>query len=103
MCPPTGGACESWASGHHAKFLRVLNPCRARQNQPHKTVLPQLLPTRIHEEPEKKNVILPVWLNADAKDVFNYSPRLADKVGIMAKLGIPEVARQLANAIKSAT
>jgi hypothetical protein len=29
MYPPTGGACESWASGHHAKFLRILNPAQS--------------------------------------------------------------------------
>jgi hypothetical protein len=51
---------------------------------------------------EKKNVILPVWLNVGVKDVYNYSPRLADKVGLAATLGIPEVARRLANAIKTA-
>lgn len=50
---------------------------------------------------EKQNVILPVWLNVDVKDVYNYSPRLADKVGVAATLGVPEVARRLANAIKT--
>jgi hypothetical protein len=50
---------------------------------------------------EKKNVILPVWLNVEAKDVYNYSSRLADKVGLAATLGAPEVARLLANAIKA--
>jgi hypothetical protein len=50
---------------------------------------------------EKKNVILPVWPNVEAKDVYNYSSRLADKVGLAATLGAPEVARLLANAIKA--
>jgi hypothetical protein len=50
---------------------------------------------------KKKNVILPVWLNVEAKDVYNYSSRLADKVGLAATLGAPEVARLLANAIKA--
>lgn len=50
---------------------------------------------------EKQNVILPVWLNVDVKDVYNYSPRLADKVGLAATLGVPEVARLLANAVKT--
>ncbi|HSI44945.1 MAG TPA: toll/interleukin-1 receptor domain-containing protein [Methylophilus sp.] len=50
---------------------------------------------------EKQNVILPVWLNVDAKDVYEYSPRLADKVGLSASLGAPEVARRLATVIKS--
>lgn len=50
---------------------------------------------------EKQNVILPVWLNVDVKDVYNYSPRLADKVGLSAALGVPEVARRLAIAAKT--
>jgi hypothetical protein len=51
---------------------------------------------------EKKNVILPVWLNVDVNDVFDYSPRLADKVGLASTLGVREIARRLANAIKTA-
>lgn len=51
---------------------------------------------------EKQNVILPVWLNVGVHEVYNYSPRLADKVGISASLGVEEVARQLANAVKAA-
>jgi hypothetical protein len=50
---------------------------------------------------ERKNVILPVWLNVDVKEVYNYSPRLADKVGLAATLGVREVARLLANAVKT--
>lgn len=50
---------------------------------------------------EKQNVILPVWLNVDVKDVYNFSPRMADRVGLAASLGVPEVARRLANAIKT--
>ncbi len=50
---------------------------------------------------EKQNVMLPVWLNVGVKDVYNYSPRLADKVGLSAALGVPEVARLLVNAVKA--
>lgn len=49
---------------------------------------------------EKTNVILPVWLNVDAMDVYKFSPRLADKVGVSAQLGVTEVARRLAQVIK---
>ncbi|MDR3618696.1 MAG: toll/interleukin-1 receptor domain-containing protein [Paludisphaera borealis] len=49
---------------------------------------------------EQQNVILPVWLNVEAKDIYNYSPRLADKVGLPSSLGVVEVARRLANAVK---
>lgn len=51
---------------------------------------------------EKQDVILPVWLNVGVQDVYNYSPRLADKVGLSAELGAAEVARRLAQAIKGA-
>lgn len=50
---------------------------------------------------EKKNVFLPVWLNVSVNEVYNYSPRLADKVGLAASLGAQEVARHLANAVKT--
>ncbi len=49
---------------------------------------------------EKKNVILPVWIDVTVHDVYQYSPRMADKVGISSKLGVQEVARQLTLAIK---
>lgn len=55
----------------------------------------------IREVIEKQNVILPVWLNVDVNDVYNCSPRLADKVGLAATLGVREVARLLANAVKA--
>lgn len=48
----------------------------------------------------RENVILPVWLNVDSRAVYEYSPRLADKVGLLSSLGVQEVARRLANAIK---
>lgn len=49
---------------------------------------------------ERGNVILPVWHNVDAKQVYEYSPRLADKVGLNSSLGVEELARKLVNAIK---
>ena len=49
---------------------------------------------------KRENVILPVWLNVGVHDVYNYRPSLADKIGISANLGAPEVARLLATAIK---
>jgi hypothetical protein len=51
----------------------------------------------VHE----RNVMLPVWLNVNKEGLFNYSPRLLDKLGIDANLGVEEVARQLALAINS--
>jgi hypothetical protein len=50
---------------------------------------------------EKQNVILPVWHNVAVQDVYQYSPRLADKVGLPSSLGVKELARRLSNAIKA--
>ena len=48
---------------------------------------------------EKSNVMLPVWHNVDVNDVCNYSPRLADKVGLNSSIGVEELARKLSSAI----
>jgi hypothetical protein len=44
---------------------------------------------------EKTNVILPVWHNIGAKEIYEYSPRLADKVGLPSSLGVEELAQRL--------
>jgi hypothetical protein len=49
---------------------------------------------------ERGNVMLPVWHNVDAKQVYEYSPRLADKVGLNSSLGVEELARRLVRAIR---
>lgn len=49
---------------------------------------------------QKQNVMLPVWHNVTAEQVYEYSPRLADKVGLPSSVGIEELARQLTNEIK---
>lgn len=50
---------------------------------------------------EQQNVILPVWHNVTVQDVYNYSPRMADKVGLRSSIGIKELARRLTNEIKN--
>jgi hypothetical protein len=50
---------------------------------------------------EKSNVILPVWHKVGAREVYEYSPRLADKKGISTEKGVEEVIRQLKAAIDS--
>ncbi len=47
----------------------------------------------------RKSVILPVWNGVSATDIYDYSPALADKVGVDWKLGEDEVARRLVQAI----
>ncbi len=49
---------------------------------------------------EKNDVILPVWHNVTAKDIYEYSPRLANKVGIPSSVGIPEISKRLARKLK---
>jgi hypothetical protein len=44
---------------------------------------------------EKQRVILPVWHNVTPKDVYEYSPILADRVAVNWSLGVDEVARRL--------
>jgi hypothetical protein len=48
---------------------------------------------------EEADVIIPVWHGVEKQDVYNYSPRLLDKVGISSTLGIEEVARRILRAI----
>ena len=49
---------------------------------------------------EKENVILPIWHNVSVKEVYEYSPRLADKVALNSSLGVKELARKLSKKIK---
>jgi len=48
---------------------------------------------------EKQRVILPVWYDVSAEDVYKYSPILADRVGAQWAEGVEEVARKLLVAI----
>lgn len=44
---------------------------------------------------EEQNVFLPVWHSVTVKDVYEYSPSLSNRKGILWSLGIDEVVRQL--------
>jgi hypothetical protein len=50
---------------------------------------------------EQKKVILPVWHEISAQDVYQYSPILADRVAVQWSLGLEEVARKLLQAIEA--
>lgn len=52
---------------------------------------------------EEKNVFLPVWHSVTPKDVYEYSPSLANRVGVQWSLGLEEVARKLQAEIGKAT
>ena len=49
---------------------------------------------------EKKNIILPIWHDVGVNDVYQYCPRLADRVGLRSSLGIKELARILSEKLK---
>jgi hypothetical protein len=49
---------------------------------------------------EKNNILLPVWHGVGVREVYEYSPRLADKVGLDSAMGTTKLAQKLAAAIK---
>jgi len=49
---------------------------------------------------EKQNVMLPVWHKVTVEQVYEYSPRLADKVGLSSNIGVKELASKLSKEIK---
>lgn len=51
---------------------------------------------------EETNVMLPVWCGVTPKEVYEYSPTLALKIGVNWNLGLEEVARRLRIQIESA-
>lgn len=50
---------------------------------------------------EKNRVMLPVWVGVTKKEVYDYSPRLADRVGVNVDLGMEEVIRRLHHVIEA--
>ncbi len=50
---------------------------------------------------EQKDVILPIWHGVTEREVYEYSPSLANKFAIKWGLGVEEVSRQLYRAITS--
>jgi hypothetical protein len=50
---------------------------------------------------ERENVILPVWNEVTVRDVYQYSPILADKVAVNWSDGVEEVARKLMRVINA--
>lgn len=52
---------------------------------------------------EKQNVVVPVWHGVAKEEVYAYSPRLLDKVGIPSSVGVQEVCRRIVRAIQHET
>ncbi|HEX7900364.1 MAG TPA: toll/interleukin-1 receptor domain-containing protein [Planctomycetota bacterium] len=44
---------------------------------------------------EKKNIFIPVWHNVTKEQVYQYSPRLLDRVAVPSGLGVEAVARRV--------
>jgi hypothetical protein len=48
----------------------------------------------------KQNVMLPIWHKVTVDQVYEYSRRVAGKVGLNSSIGVKELARKLSNEIK---
>jgi hypothetical protein len=44
---------------------------------------------------DKQDIVLPIWSNVSVRDVYEYSPSLANRLGIDWALGVEEVTRRL--------
>lgn len=49
---------------------------------------------------EKSNIVIPIWHGVEKRDIFEYSPRLLDKVGIPSSLPVEEIAKKVMRAIE---
>jgi hypothetical protein len=43
--------------------------------------------------------MIPIWLDVEKQDVFDYSPILLDTLGILASLGVEKVARKIVSVL----
>ncbi len=48
---------------------------------------------------ERKNVVIPVWHGVTKEQVYEYSPRLLDRVAISSSVGVDDVARKVLQGI----
>ena len=48
---------------------------------------------------EKKNVVIPVWHGVTTEQVYEYSPRLLDRIAIPSAIGVEEVAKKVLQGI----
>ena len=48
---------------------------------------------------EEKKLIFPIWHNVSVKDVYEYSPILADRIGLDWNMGVDEISQKLYNAL----
>lgn len=49
----------------------------------------------------KQNVILPIWHNIEASDVYEYCPRLHDRFALLSSLGVKQLADKLVEVIRA--
>lgn len=49
---------------------------------------------------EKQRITIPIWHGVSKEEVYNYSPRLLDLVAIRSSVGVEEVARSVARAMR---
>lgn len=78
------------------KVILVLSPNFLNNNGWTKTEFNSIFTRELIEE---KELILPIWAGVTRKEVFEYCPSLADRVGLNWELGIDEISRKLVHAL----
>jgi hypothetical protein len=78
------------------KVILVLSPNFLNNNGWTKAEFNAIFTREIIEE---KELILPIWAGVSKKQVYEYSPTLADRFGLQWNLGIDEITRKLVNAL----
>jgi hypothetical protein len=78
------------------KCVVILSPSFISNGGWTKAEFDSIYTREIHEQ---KNVILPVWHNINKVAVYEYCPRLADRMALSSSIGVKELAQKLAQAI----
>lgn len=78
------------------KVILVLSPHFLNNNGWTKAEFNSIFTREIIEE---KQLILPIWAGVTKQQVYEYSPTLADRVGLQWDIGVDEITRKLVNAL----
>lgn len=78
------------------KVILVLSPNFLNNNGWTKAEFNSIFTREIIEE---KELILPIWAGVNRQEVFDYSPNLANRVGLQWIIGLDEITRKLVNVL----
>lgn len=78
------------------KVILILSPNFLNNNGWTKTEFNSIFTREIIEE---KELILPIWAGVNKQEVFDYSPTLANRVGLQWTIGLDEITRKLVNTL----